>query len=204
MLSWKDRGFIKGKRGVFAYGKYRTWRFEYEDIEACLRARPWLVDLKRVETGYFRSMVREAWEKDPWYDCYEAAPFLGLVDHNAVHRYIHRGWLKAERRPGAGGLGEYVIRRSAIAEMLKNDPRPDHCRFSLLKSRRRHWLDEGRAVAIMTEWMIRCPLCRHKVRIKAESKLFAPRVKQLFIEQFATGSCTHGRCVDIIRKEGKA
>ncbi len=188
---------------MFSYGKYRTWRFEYEDIVACLQRRPWLVDLKRMGQSYFRSMVREVWEKDPWYNAYEAAPLLGLVDHNAVHRYIQRGWLNTERRAGAGGLGEYVIRRSAIDEMLANDPRPDHIRFSLLKSRRKTWLKEGRAVSLMTLWVMKCPLCGHRVRIKADSKIFAPRLKELFIQQFATGSCTHGRAVDIKASRGK-
>ncbi|MFH0808849.1 MAG: hypothetical protein V2A77_00020 [Pseudomonadota bacterium] len=183
---------------MFAYGKYRTWRFEYEDIEACLRKRPWLVDPKRMEQSYFRAIVRDAWQQDPWYNCYETAPLLGLVDHNAVHRYLQRGWLKYEKRPGAGGLGEYVIRRSAIDEMLAHDPRPEHERYAFLKSmkvRRKNWLSEGRPVAIMKEWLIRCPVCRHKVRIKAEPNLRAPMIKEPFTERYATGACTHGKRV---------
>ncbi len=183
---------------MFAYGKYRTWRFEYEDIEACLQARPWLVDFKRMEQSYFRSMVREAYEKDPWYNAYDAAPLLGLVDHNAVHRYIHRGWLKVERRPGAGGLGEYVIRRSAIEAMLAHDPRPEHERYVFLKSlkvRRKNWLREGRPIAVLKEWLIRCEVCHHKVRIKADPNLRAPMIKELFTETYTHGSCCHGKRV---------
>ncbi|MDP2730280.1 MAG: hypothetical protein Q8O55_07350 [Dehalococcoidales bacterium] len=92
----------------------------------CLRRRPWLVKPDSMPQSYFRSLVREEWERDPWYSCVEAQRFLGLHDEhaNAVHRYIRRGWIKAERKPGAGGLGEYVIRKSAIDYFIKNDPRP--------------------------------------------------------------------------------
>lgn len=121
-----ERGFIKGGKAPFCYGRNLVNRFEYEDIIKCLRKRPWLVEPGSMPQSYFRTLVRQAWDSDPWYDVKEAQQFLGLHDEhaNAVHRYIQRGWLEADRRPGAGGLGEYVIRKRAIDRFLQNDPRP--------------------------------------------------------------------------------
>jgi len=101
--------------------------FEYEDIEECIRQRPWLVEPMSMPESYFRTIAREEWVKDPWYNCKEASAFFGQTDPqtNALKRYIRRGWLPAERRPGAGGLGEYVIRKSSIDDFLKHDPRPE-------------------------------------------------------------------------------
>jgi hypothetical protein len=199
LVRWMEAGFLKGKHAPFYYGKTPCWSFEYEDIITCLRERPWLVDLKKMEISYFRTVVREEYERDPWYGTREAAPFLGLVDINAVHRYIRHGWLPAVRRPLVGGKRHgswgWVIRRSDIDAMLKNDPRPTRRRYALIKSRRRAWLDEGRPVPVLKEWLIRCPLCRHKVRIIAEPNLRSPHIKELFVKKYATNQCTHGHKV---------
>lgn len=40
IVAWMERGFIKGKRAPFAYGKTLCWSFEYDDIVACLKERP--------------------------------------------------------------------------------------------------------------------------------------------------------------------
>lgn len=119
-----SRGFIKGKRAPFSYGLNRVWRFEYEDIVRCIRKRPWLVQIKRMEQSYFRTIALQEYQSNPWYTSGEAAPLLGLVDRDAVQRYIKRGWLRADRRPGAGGHGEYVIRQKDIDAFLQDDPRP--------------------------------------------------------------------------------
>ncbi len=206
IVAWMEKGFIKGKRAPFAYGRTLCWSFEYDDILACLRERPWLVNLSRMERSYFRSIVREEFDKDPWYNCKEAAPFFGLVDINAVHRYIYRGWLPAIRRPvycasGNGSWG-WVIRRSSIEVFLKDDPRPARRRYALMKSRRRTWLDEGRPVSVLKEWLIRCPACRHKVRIIAEPNLRSPQIKDLFIQNYTNHQCSHGKKVLLKGKGG--
>lgn len=199
IIHWKKLGYIKGKRAPFAYGATLCWSFEYEDIIRCLKKRPWPVNLAKMEMSYFRTIVKAEYERDPWYGCKEAAPFLGLVDINAVHRYIHRGWLQAFRRPLVGGnrTGSwgFVIRRSAIDAMLKNDPRPARRRYALIKTRRQAWLDEGRPVPILKEWLLRCPKCRHRVRIIADPNLRSPQIKSFFIQQYASNQCSHGKKV---------
>lgn len=121
-----ERGFIKGKHAPYRYGRNWVYHFEHDDIIECIKQRPWLVKPTSMPPSYFRSIAREEWDKDPWYDGKEASSLLGLIDPHggALHRYIKKGWIPTTRRPGAGGLGEYVIRKSAIDYFLKNDPRP--------------------------------------------------------------------------------
>jgi hypothetical protein len=126
IVAWHDRGYLAGKRAPFSYGNNQVWLFKYEDILKCLQERPWLVDPKRMPESYFRSAVRVEWEKDPWYNRHQAAQFLGLAAPDAVYRYIRAGWLPANRRPMGGGLGEWIIRHSALAAFQLHDPRPAH------------------------------------------------------------------------------
>ena len=119
-----NRGFIEGKRAPFCYGRNRVWNFQYEDIIQCIEKRPWLANLDRMEESYFRSIVLGEYRSNPWYTADQAAPLIGVADCNPVRRYIIKGWLRAEKRPGAGGRGEYVIRKKDIDAFLQNDPRP--------------------------------------------------------------------------------
>ena len=119
-----DRGFIKGKRAPFFYGNNRVWDFQEEDIIECIERRPWLAVLDRMEESYFRSIARREWQTNPWYTADQAAPLIGVADCNPVRRYIIKGWLLAEKRPGGGGHGEYVIRKKDIDAFLQDDPRP--------------------------------------------------------------------------------
>ena len=135
-----DRGFIKGKRAPFFYGNNRVWDFQEEDIIECIERRPWLAVLDRMEESYFRSIARREWQTNPWYTSETAAPLLGIVDHNAVKRYIRRGWLHAERKPGAGGLGEYVLRKKDINAFLQDDPRPGNKSAIASRNRKRSLL----------------------------------------------------------------
>jgi hypothetical protein len=204
IVRWMERGFIKGKRAPFSYGGIRCWRFEYEDIIACLRERPWLVNLKRMERSYFRTVVREEYDKDPWYSTREAAAVLGLADINPVHRYIYRGWLPALRRPlvsrnGHGSWG-WIIRKSHIDAMLANDPRPARRRLILIKTKRANRLRQGLPVAVVKEWLLICPQCQHKVRIITDPNLRVPQLMKLFIDRYCQEKCTHGRKVVLERR----
>jgi len=135
IVAWHSKDFLKGKRSPVHCGKTFMWGFLYEDIVKCLRRRPWLVSIDRMEESYFRSIVQEQWDKNPWYSCREAAPLLGIKDHNAVQRYIRSGWLPAVRKP-SGGTWEWIIRKRAIDAFLEDDPRSEHRRKAFDKSRR--------------------------------------------------------------------
>lgn len=125
-VAWLDRGYLKGERAPFSYGPNQAWHFEYDDIIRCLKERPWLVRRERMPESYFRSIVQAEWEKNPWYNSREAAQFLGLADHNPIHRYIYQQLLPAVRRPMGGSKGEWVIRHKDLVEFQLHDPRPLH------------------------------------------------------------------------------
>jgi len=126
VVAWHNKGYLVGKRAPFCYGDYQVWWFEYEDLIKCLQDRPWLVDPKRMPESFFRPLVQEEWEKNRWYTKEEAGHFLGLADGNPIYRYIKAGWLPANRRPRGGGMGEWIIRHSDLAEFQLHDPRPAH------------------------------------------------------------------------------
>lgn len=178
------------------------WGFTYEALEECLRKRPWLLDYRKMERSFFRSLVKEAWDADPWFTSDEAAPQLGLVDPNAVKRYIHRGWLPAERRHSDGAWqGTWIIRQSVIDNFLENDPRCEYRRLSLVKSRHQTSYQNHIPVALQKIWVLKCPVCRRKTTIKSNPNLAASELRSLFIRLFTNGTCSHGRVCIIQRRE---
>jgi len=125
-----EKGLIRGKKAPFNCGLNRCWSFQEKDIAECVRRRPWLVDINRIlnDVGYrsyFRQIIREEWARDPWYTAREAAPLLGVSNHDPVLRYINRGWLKAEKRP-VNIDGEWIIRKSVIDGFLTSGVREKH------------------------------------------------------------------------------
>lgn len=191
-------------KAPFSYGKNRVWGFTFEAIEECLRKRPWLVDYRKMERSFFRSIVKDAWDRDPWFTSEEAAPKLGLVDHNAVKRYIRRGWLPAVRKPGNGSWqGTWILRQSAIDAFLRDDPRHEHRRLALIKSKHRNNYQNHVPVALQKIWVIKCPTCNHKTTIKANPNIAAPELRSLFLEIYTNGTCSHGKVCVITRRKAK-
>lgn len=201
IVAWVEKGFIQAKRSPVHCGKTLIWNFQYEDIVKCLRERPYLVDCRKMEPSMFRAIVKEEYARDPWYNTTQAAPFMGVIDHNAVKRYIYRGWLKATRRPKSGGYWEWIVRKSAIEAFLANDPRRQHERAALIKSRRSAHLKNFEPSAILKEWMIKCPVCKHFVRLIADPNATGPEVKEMFLKQYTIEKCTHKRRCLIDRPE---
>ena len=139
LISWVERRWLKARRSVIRAGNYRAWQFLDKNIEAFLHKRPWLFNPGNMPQHYFRSIVREEYQKDPWYTCEQAAPFLGVKTDYAVQRYIRHGWLPAEKKPGGPWRGVWIIRRSSIEHFLANDPRPRHKYDMASASRKRTW-----------------------------------------------------------------
>lgn len=164
-----------------------------------------MVDYRKMERSYFRSIVKEAWEEDPWFTTEEAAPKLGLIDPNAVKRYIRRKWLPAVRKPGNGAWqGTLLIRQSDIDTFLENDPRREYRRLSLIKSRHQKDYQNHIPVALQKIWVINCPVCEHKTTIKANPNISGPELQSLFIEIFTNGTCSHGKVCEIKRRRSKS
>jgi len=200
VVGYRDKGYIQGEKATWYQGANKVWAFTYEALEECLRRRPWLCRWKRMDRNYFRSVVQEEWDKDPWYTCNQAAPLLGVIDINAVHRYIYRGWLAAERSPGGPHQGTWIIRQSAIDAMLENDPRPAHVRVASLKSRHKLAIRRGRPIRLLTVWRLRCRKCHRYVRINANPNLDGNEIKRAFRRDYTRPSCTHKRVIFIERR----
>ncbi len=193
VLYWVKKGWLKGRQSAMSQGKKRLWRFSERGVVLCLKQRPWLVDLKCMERHYFRSVVIKEWERDPWYRAEQVAPLLGLKSPRKVWKYIHRGWLPAEKKPCHGRQeGVWIIRRSAIQAFLENDPRPQHKHAAVSTARQRFIVASGEPSRLATIWVIKCPSCRQQVRITASPQIQGPRVREMFVELYVNGNCTHG------------
>lgn len=192
IMNWASAGWIPVRKSVVRAGEFRAWLFREKHIVKFLREKPWLFDPKKMPEHYFRSIVRAEYDRDPWYNCQEAAALLGVVTDDAVQRYINRGWLPAVKRPGGPWQGIWIIRRSAIEKFLANDPRPRH-RFEMCSlSRKRAARNRGNPLRLSVIWSVLCPDCGETVVVKAYPSLRGPQVQQLFTEIYTNGTCSHG------------
>lgn len=196
VVRWVEHGWLKGRKGPVSRGHIRMWSFREHSIVKCLRQRPWLVDLAFMPEHYFRSVVRKEWEWDPWYTSEQAAPLLGVTTTTSVLKYIHLGWLPAEKCPGRRGTAyskwHWVIRQSAIQAFLANDPRPQNKYRALSESRRKLLLESSQASKLAVVWLTKCPRCGQEVRIAAPPQLYGPQVRERFIRLYVNGNCQHG------------
>lgn len=192
LVSWVEARWIKARRSVVRAGEYRAWKFLDNNIEEFLRKKPWLLNLQKMQEHYFRTIVQEEYDKDPWYTCIEAAPLLGVKTDDPVQRYIFHGWLKAEKKPGGPWTGVWIIRRSAIEHFLANDPRPQNRHDLSSSARKRIWRRQGNPLRLSTIWSVLCPVCNTTVVVKAPPHFHGPEVQQLFIKIYTDGTCSHG------------
>jgi len=192
IMNWASAGWIRVRKSVVRQGAFRAWLFREKHVVAFLKAMPWLFDPKKMPEHYFRSIVRAEYERDPWYNCQEAAALLGVTTDDAVQRYINRGWLPAVKKPGGPWQGKWIIRRSAIEKFLANDPRPKYKFETSSLSRKRAAKKNGSPLRLLVVWSVLCPDCGETVVVKADPSLRGPQVKQLFIHLYTNGACSHG------------
>lgn len=110
--TWMSKGFIKGRKSPTRCGRNLMWHFDKEDIVACLKERPWLVDRQKLQNG-FRQVVEAEWKRNPWYNTEQAGRLLGHHPHTLV-KYLNQGLLAGVKKPSMCWQGEWVIRYSAI------------------------------------------------------------------------------------------
>ena len=198
VIGWVERGWLKARKGPTAGGRKgkssplsRMWTFREPSIVKCLRQRPWLVDPASMPEHFFRSVVMREWDRDPWYTISQLRILLGA--ENTILRYIHRGWLVAEKKPcGGPNGGAWVIRDSAIRAFLENDPRPQSKFKAESEGRRRLFLESGRATRLAVVWLLKCPSCGQEVRVSAPPQLLGPQIRERFIRLYVNGNCQHG------------
>lgn len=97
--AWVDRGLlVAAKRGEGRKGS--EWRFTTADVEAFVRAHPYLFPWQWVEPGRWQDLARACQLRDPWLSAKEAAALLGL------HPNTVRGWFRQGAIPGAVRVGD--------------------------------------------------------------------------------------------------
>jgi hypothetical protein len=111
--TWMSKGYIVGRKSPTHSGMHLMWRFDRKDIDECLKARPWLVDIEKVKVRHFRKIILAEFTRDPWYSTAQAAPFLGVHPHTLV-KYLNQGLIAAVKKPSMCWQGEWILRRSAI------------------------------------------------------------------------------------------
>lgn len=117
--TWVRKGFIKGRKSPTHCGKTKMWCFTEDDALKCLKARPWLVDLRRMEDhNSYRQIIEAEWKRDPWYQPVQAARMLGMP-YSRIMKELKRGRIEADKKPGASWAGEWIIRRSGIQAYLE-------------------------------------------------------------------------------------
>lgn len=192
IMNWALAGWIPVRKSVVRAGEFRAWLFRDKNIVKFLREKPWLFDLTKMPEHYFRTIVQEEYNRDPWYNCDQAAPLLGVKTDDAVQRYIRHGWLPAVKKPGGPWQGVWIIRRSDIEKFLANDPRPRHRFESFSLLRKRSARKRGSPIRLSVAWSVLCPDCGETVVVKADPSLRGPMVQLLFTKIYTNGTCSHG------------
>ncbi|GAI59086.1 unnamed protein product, partial [marine sediment metagenome] len=192
IVSWALAGWLQVRKSTVRAGEFNAWLFRDKNIIKFLREKPWLFDPQKMPEHYFRSIIRKEYERDPWYNCEQAAALLGVITDDAIQRYIRHGWLSAVKKPGGPWQGVWIIRRSAIEKFLANDPRPKHKFETSSLSRKRAARKNGSPLRLLVIWSVLCSNCGETVVVKADPSLRGPQVKQLFIHLYTNGACSHG------------
>ncbi len=209
IVSWQKKGLLKGERSGKSQSKNKLWCFTEEEIVSCLKKNPWLVDLKCMEQHYFRSVVQEEWERDPWYTVAQAKSLLGIC-HASLYNYIRQGLLQVERRHYLGSPRNEgsIVRRSIIQAFLKqhralhsfleNDPvlQKESAWSIALKTA---LIKSGKPVRLSINWLLECPSCKQKVKIAARPDLSGPQVREHFLNIYVNGTCSHGAICSLLK-----
>ncbi len=94
-------GFLSGKRAPWRQGPYPPWVFDEAEVIRFIQSYPWMLDLNRMDGHYFRSILCEEWERDPWYSNPEAARIIGYHPHsiaNAAREGRLRGYQRSPKK----------------------------------------------------------------------------------------------------------
>lgn len=189
---WVRKGWLNSS----CLHRGQSYCFTEEAVEECLRRRPWLVKLKLMERHYFRSIIEEEWDRDPWYIVTQAASLL-RVSVQTIQNYIKRGWLSPHGHNPDGKTRTYIIRRSGIEAFLANDPRPSYWHNARVKQNKIRLKKQGRPTRVAMLWNFECPRCGKEVRIMAPPDMVGTEVREKFITIYVNGACFHSAEVEL-------
>lgn len=122
VIRWIRDGYLAARKSSVGCSSGAMWEIQPEAIERFIKTHPWRYDPRRMEWGdYHRNLAERIHAADPWLSVAEAARLLD-VSTACLVRHLERGWLTGERRYGAGGQGEWRIRRSVLATFRLRHP----------------------------------------------------------------------------------
>ena len=133
IVSWIERGWIRGKRTRIAAGsvpdpchpekKRRcayAWNISYDSLETFVQTMPWAYDVTLMAEGdYLTRLAKQVAKVDPWLSADEAAAELGW-GYEQLRRWIKLGLIPVKRRPKNGSQrgpwqGAIAIRKADLA-----------------------------------------------------------------------------------------
>ncbi len=96
-------------------GRSPRWQFRETDVEAFIRAHPWIYDWRRMQQRHrLRSLAEVIYKADPWLTLEEAAA-RGNVSIKRLRRLIAQDEIPHERRwHGCGPWGQIVVRAADL------------------------------------------------------------------------------------------
>jgi hypothetical protein len=96
-------------------GRSPRWQFRETDVEAFIRAHPWIYDWRRMQARHrLRSLAEVVHKADPWLTLDEAAG-RGNLSVKRLRRLIAHDEIPHERRwHGCGPWGQIVVRAADL------------------------------------------------------------------------------------------
>ena len=182
IAAWYEQGFLTGKRAPYLQGSNRPWVFSEEDVEQLIHKYPWLLRPEKMQQHYFRSMVREEWERDPWYSSKEAAEIVG-VNSETVMRRLRSGEIPGFQRSPNSAWSLWWIRRSDLLTHFKRHDTRDARSARTSQQRRKGRLAKGLPTQVATVWMLVCQDCAEQFTVEAPTRARSPEVLGLALAQ---------------------
>ena len=179
VAAFYHEGYLKGKRAPYLQGRHRPWVFVDGPIGEFIRTYPWLLrPAKMKEEHYFRSLVRNEWERDPWYTTQEAASLMGVADNTLLKRF-NSGEIPAFQRSPEDRFSYWWVRRSALLEHFRcHDTREERSRnMANMQRSRRERSGLPRRIAVV--WEMVCQDCAERYTVEASPRAWSPEVLEL-------------------------
>jgi hypothetical protein len=101
------------------------WQFRETDVEAFIRAHPWLYDWSRMRPHRLRSLAEVVHKTDPWLTLDCAATRSGRTVKQ-LRRLVAGDLLPHERRWHGGGPWGQIVVRAADLALIAARPDGDH------------------------------------------------------------------------------
>ena len=176
-------GYLKGRKAPYLQGKNYPWMFTELAIVRFIKAYPWLLRPEAMQQEhYFRSVLRQEWERDPWYDSRQAAAMMGVGDETILRR-LRSGEIPAFQRSPSKPWFRWWIRRSDLLTQFRRHDTPEERARNMADMQRARRERSGLPRQLHAVWEIVCQDCAERYQIKAPPRVWSTHVLKLAGEQ---------------------